>query len=135
MSSMPPYGNAPLNYAAPARNDIREIAVRQRVVMLCILGYIACVILQFVVPGPLKLVVALAGAAFSITGAVFVFMLAVAIYSTGLGVVLGILTLIPIIGLIVLLIVNAKATTILRAHGIKVGLLGADKSQIPPPNV
>jgi len=45
-------------------------------------------------------------------------------------VLLGILTLIPCIGLIVLLVVNGKATGILKQNGIKVGLLGANLSQI-----
>ena len=34
------------------------------------------------------------------------------VYSTGLGIVLGLLTLIPCVGLIVLLIVNGKATSV-----------------------
>jgi hypothetical protein len=59
-----------------------------------------------------------------------VFLLAIKVYSTGVGVLLGILTLVPCIGLIVLLIVNGKATGILKQNGIKVGLLGANLSQI-----
>jgi hypothetical protein len=69
-------------------------------------------------------------------------MLAIGIYNTALGIVLGILTLVPLVlgiltlvplvGLLVLLAVNNKATTILRSHGLKVGLLGADPKQIPP---
>ena len=35
----------------------------------------------------------------------------------------------PYIGLIVLLVVNGKATGILKQNGIKVGLLGANLSQ------
>ena len=58
-------------------------------------------------------------------------MLAIAIYNTAMGIVLSILTLVPLVGLIILLIVNGKATGILRANGIKVGLLGAKTSQIP----
>jgi len=56
---------------------------------------------------------------------VFVFLLATKLYGTALGVLLGILTIIPLVGLIILLIVNAKAIKILRAAGIDVGLLGA----------
>ena len=52
-------------------------------------------------------------------------MLALAIYGTALGIILGILTLIPLVGLIILLIVNGKATNLLREDGIHVGLLGA----------
>ena len=77
------------------------------------------------------MVAGLAVLAAAITGAVFVFMLALAVYNNATGIVLGLLTLIPLIGLIVLLIVNGKATAILRAHGIRVGLMGAKTSQIP----
>lgn len=48
----------------------------------------------------------------------------------GLGIVLGILTLIPCIGLIVLLVINGKATGVLRENGIGVGLLGANLSKL-----
>jgi hypothetical protein len=71
--------------------------------------------------------------AVSVTAAVFVFMLALSLYSTGAGIVLGILTLIPVVGLIVLLVINGKATNVLRRHGIRVGLMGADPGQIPAP--
>ena len=131
MSSIPPL--QPLSYATPqpARTDLRQIAVRQRAIMYCILGYVCCAVAQFVVPTPLKMMLAFGALAAGVTGAVFVFMLAVAIYNTGVGVLLGILTLIPLIGLIVLLIINSKATSLLKAHGIRVGLLGADVIQIP----
>jgi hypothetical protein len=131
--SIPPLPPAPqLNYASPTvRNDLREIAVRQRAIMLCILGYVVLVILQFALPSELRFILALGAAAVGITGAVFVFMLALAMYNTAAGIILGILTLVPLIGLFVLLIINGKATTILRNHGIKVGLMGADMSQVP----
>jgi len=44
---MPPgYSAAPLNYAPPARNDLRQIAVRQKAIMYCILGYILFALAQ-----------------------------------------------------------------------------------------
>jgi len=137
-ASPPPSTAAPtpLNYAPPPtgeRADLRTIATRQRAIMFCILGYIILFVLQFAFPPPLRLVVGLAAFAMQIAGAVFVFMLALALYGTAAGVVLGILTLIPLIGLIVLLIINGKATNLLRAHGIHVGLMGARASEIPAP--
>lgn len=130
----PPMPAKPLNYAPPpGRTDLREVAVRQRAIMLCILGYIVLLVLRFVVPPPFNLFALLAAFAVSITAMVFVFMLSVAIYNTGMGIFLGILTLVPLVNLIVLLIINGKATKILREHGIKVGLMGADTSQIPAP--
>ena len=81
----------------------------------------------------MRWVAAVLGFAVSVTAAVFVFMLALALYNTGAGVVLGILTLVPLVGLIVLLIINGKATNTLRHHGIHVGLMGARASEIPAP--
>jgi hypothetical protein len=100
-------------------------------VMYCILAYLTLVLVQFVLPEEVRLFLGLAALAVSITAAVFVFMLAMSVYNTGTGIVLGILTLIPCVGLIVLLIINGKATNVLRAHGLKVGLLGADPAQLP----
>lgn len=130
----PAYPPQPLNYAAPPSGlDLRTIALRQKGIIYCILGYLLCVVLQFVVPMPVTLLLGLACLGAAVTGAVFVFMLSLSIYSTGVGILLGILTLIPLLGLIVLLVINAKATSILRAHRIHVGLLGASLSQLPPP--
>ncbi|MDB5329137.1 MAG: hypothetical protein JWP03_288 [Phycisphaerales bacterium] len=134
MSSLPPLMPTPLNYAAPPpRNDLRNIAVRQKAIMYCILGYVALIVGQFALPPELRIIVALLAMGVSITAAVFVFMLAISVYNTGIGIVLGILTLIPFLGLLVLLVINSKATGILREHGIRVGLMGANSSQIPGP--
>ena len=59
------------------------------------------------------------------TASVFVFLLATKVYSTGVGIAMGILTLIPCLGFIALLIINAKATSTLNLNGVRVGLLGA----------
>src|SRR5882724_8114189 len=118
MSGYPPgLPPQPLNYAQPKRNDLREIATRQRILMFCILGYIAVFVLQFVLPPPLRIVLGLLALVVVITATVYVFMLAIAVCNTGAGIVLGILTLIPLVGLITLLIVNGKATAILKQNG------------------
>jgi hypothetical protein len=128
--SQPPTGPSPLNYVTPPSGpNLRTIATKQRAIIFCILGYIVLVVSQFLLPPALRLLIGLLVLAVGITATVFVFMLTTTIYSTGVGVVLGILTLIPLIGLIVLLVVNSKATNLLRENGIKVGLLGADMSQ------
>lgn len=112
------------------REDLRNVALYQKGIVVCILIYLIAVIGQFAIPPELRILVALGVVVAAIVGTVFVFLLAIKIYSTGVGVVLGILTLIPCVGLVVLLIVNAKATRILKENGIKVGLLGAKLSQI-----
>jgi hypothetical protein len=154
MSFIPPPPGEPLTAQSqpPASYSLRTVALRQRAIILCILFSILILIVQlgigFLVvdrfspltstqaPGIglfiLLWVVVLAGWAIRIVSAVFVFQLAIAIYGTGIGVTLGILTLIPYLGLIPLLMVNGKATGILRAGGIHVGLMGANRDQIPP---
>ena len=96
----------------------------------CILIYLLAVICQFAIPAELRPIIGLGVLFVGLVGTVFVFLLAIKVYSTGVGVLLGILTLIPCVGLIVLLVVNGKATGILKQNGIKVGLLGANISQI-----
>jgi hypothetical protein len=122
-----------LNYAPPFRNDLRTIALRQKTVMYCILGYFPLAVAIFALPPESLRVVGLLAIGVTLTMAAFVFMLSLAVYSTGIGIVLGIFTLIPVLGLIPLVIINEKATNILRAHGIRVGLMGADSRHIPGP--
>jgi len=125
--------NPHLQYATPSnlgRATLRTIATHQRAINLCLLAYIALYVAVFVVPPPLKILVVLLLLGVMITGAVFVFLLSLSVYSQALGIILGFLALIPLIGLISLRVVNGKATRILRANGIKVGLLGANPKGI-----
>lgn len=128
MSQFPGQPPRPLGYAVPPAVpavNLPLIAERQRMLMFAVLGYVGLIVLNFVIPADLKLVVGIAMIAVSITASVFIFMLALTLYNTGTGVVLGLLTLIPLIGLIVLLVINSKATSLLQRNGYKVGLLGA----------
>ena len=65
-----------------------------------------------------------------VVSAVFIFLLAMKVYGVGLGIVLGLLCFLPLINLLVLLMINGKATTVLKQNGIQVGLLGANTSAI-----
>jgi hypothetical protein len=133
MSQPPPTTPPTLNYAPPPprpRADLRNIAIRQRRVIFCILAYFIAMIMQFVLP-PDLITSGLSMIAVMIMAAVFVFMLALDVYGTGEGIIMGILALIPLVGLIVLLLINNRATRLLRQHGIRVGLFGADTRQIP----
>ena len=108
---------------------IREIARRQRAIIMCILGQLVLygVLLAGQRAFPPLVILGVAGAmlAVDVVGVVFVFLLATKLYGVGVGILLGILTFAPCAGLIVLLIVNARATAILKQAGLKVGLLGA----------
>ena len=120
-----------LDYSKPVRNDLREIALRQRGIMWCIVGYIAVLVFAIFVPAVPKLILSVALLAVIITTAVLAFMLSLALYSTAFGIVLGMLASIPYGGIFPLLVINSKATRVLRAGGIRVGLMGANLSQIP----
>jgi hypothetical protein len=111
------------------REDLRKIASHQKVIVVCILIYLLAVVFQFAFPPQVRPIIGGAVLIIALVGTVFVFMLATKVYSPVTGVLLGILTLIPCLGLIALLVVNGKATSVLKQNGIRVGLLGANMSQ------
>jgi hypothetical protein len=110
---------------------LRAIAIRQKIIIFCIVAYLGVVAARFFVPAEVRLFLAIAGLIVSVTAAVFVFMLAIEVHGAGLGILFGFLALIPCVGLIILLIVNQQATSLLQKNGIRVGLLGANMSDIP----
>jgi hypothetical protein len=112
------------------RETLRGIAGNQKAIILCILVYLCLIPVQFVIPEESRMLLLIALAPLGIVSTVFVFLLATKVYSQGTGIVLAILTLIPLVGLIVLLIINGKATNILKENGIRVGLLGASSSDL-----
>ncbi len=106
------------------------MAVYQKGILFCILINAAVIAGQFVVPPDVAPLLGVAFIIGTLVSTVFVFLLAMKVYSTALGIILGLGALIPLIGLLILLRVNGKATKILRANGIDVGLLGASLSKI-----
>lgn len=112
------------------REDLRKVATYQKGILVCILLYFGAVVSQFLFPPELVIVPALMIIGVALASMVFIFLLAMKVYSTGFGIALGIGALIPLIGLFILLMVNGKATRILKENGIHVGLLGANLSQI-----
>lgn len=112
------------------REDLRKVAVYQRGIVFSILVYLASALAGMVLPEALAIVLGIIGIGAMIAGAVFTIILGLKVYSTGVGILLGILSLVPLVGLIVLLVVSNKATGILRQNGIRVGLLGANPSGI-----
>lgn len=119
------------------RDDLRSVAAYQRWVTLCILVYLCVIIGRIVtvvnriaIPPVLEFGLAIALLVAVLSGMIFVFLLSAKVYGTVQGILLAFCTLIPCIGLLVLLRINAKATNVLRANGIKVGLLGANPANI-----
>jgi hypothetical protein len=119
------------------QEDVRAVAVYQKGVLVCILvyllGIVGRVMAVFAASTPsasfgAALLFGLVVLAAGLGGLVFVFLLSTKVYGVAIGVLLGLLTFLPCIGLLVLLIINGKATTILRNNGHRVGLLGASLS-------
>jgi hypothetical protein len=115
------------------REDVRAVAVYQKGVLVSILVCFLAMGGQGIMtaalappqysPAALLFTVLYFVGAFA--GLVFVFLLATRVYGIILGLLLGILTFLPCVGLVVLLVVNGKATSVLRQNGFRVGLLGA----------
>lgn len=105
--------------------DVRSVAIYQKGIMVCILLYFVAVIAQFMLPAQLHSALRLGALLVILAGGTFVFLLSMKVYGVGLGILFTVLAIIPCLGLILLLIVNSKATSILQKNGYKVGFLGA----------
>ncbi|MEN6452046.1 MAG: hypothetical protein ABFC96_16270 [Thermoguttaceae bacterium] len=129
------------------REDLWAVALCQKGIMVCILGYLLCflaiaygmmsqlsVVRQAGQPDVLGYLPGLAVVLLvtELATLLFVVLLAAKLYGAAAGVLFGLLTFIPCVGLLVLLVVNGKATTILRQNGHRVGLLGARLSEFRP---
>jgi hypothetical protein len=122
MTQPPPVPDEP---QADEGTDLRFVASKQKGIITCILLYLLVVLVRFVMPPRLDAILLAAGGVIAIVAAVFVFQLSVRLHGKGLGILFGILTLVPLVGLVVLLVVNGKATALLKENGWQVGFLGA----------
>ena len=118
------------------KEDLRSVAVYQKGILVCILISLLGVSFNIFALAPQAAVPPAVGMAISVlllvvglASAVFVVLLAIKVYNIALGIVLGLLSVLPCIGLFVLLVVNGKATRILQSNGYRVGLLGADLAE------
>ncbi len=135
-----PY-SSPVAFDSPSegfgdRSRLRAVAAAQRHLNLSLLAYLGVVpffIAVVVISGGAEwgaAVVLLYYVAVAIYGCVSIFRLAAILRGNLLAVVYTLAMLVPLLGLVLLLILNAEATTILRQSGIKVGFLGADPRSI-----
>lgn len=97
--------------------EILEVAKRQKQILFMILISLVAIFIPYatIVTGIIQIY--------------FIFKFAKAVRSSAAWLYI-ILAFIPLIGLIALLIINSKATKVLQANGIKVGLMGAKKSDL-----
>jgi hypothetical protein len=129
---------APVGGKKKQSKEVREVAVYQKGILICIAIYLAAVLINLVVnvgkvPVPSFVPVAVAGVALIniLVGVVFVFLLSMKLYHPVVGVLMSVLALVPCIGLLILLLISTKATAMLQENGYTVGLLGANLNEIP----
>jgi hypothetical protein len=115
--------------------------VYQKVLLLCILASIVAVAGRVIaldhpewqsvyrLLGPSFFGIGLEFVVISLIAGIFALLLAMKVYSTPVGIALGILVFAPYVGLLALLIINGEATSVLQRNGFRVGLLGAKLSQ------
>jgi hypothetical protein len=119
---------------------LRSIAVLQKGLLLSIVSVILLSIILGVINGamrqspeaginPLALLLSLVVLCASLSASVFTLLLANKVYNIGVAILVLLLSFIPCFGLIAMLVVNQKATRMLREKGIEVGFLGASLSQ------
>jgi hypothetical protein len=113
------------NANAPGQADLETIASGQKLIIFGILCYFGIILTRFVFP-PLGLIALLAAVVLGILGTLR--LVGGFGYPLHIRILLIIALFIPLIGLITLLILNGKATTILREGGYTVGILGASRS-------
>ncbi len=104
--------------------QIEQVASAQKLIIYAILAYFAAAVVR-VLLGPVGLLVAVAAA---LTGLLGAYRLCTGLgYAMATRVLLMVLMCVPLVSLIVLLVLNGKATRRLRDAGYRVGLLGASR--------
>jgi hypothetical protein len=125
----PPAYEAP----EPGRQPVRLVAKYQRWVIFALLGNIVANILAIATAGqdlPVRLVVVVLALAAVVFGMAAIFLLTKQLMNAVFGVVFAIAMILPCISLIVLLLVNQKATAYLQSNGVRVGFLGVNPDSI-----
>ena len=128
----PPKTTTPPPIPNSTNNNIQHIAKLQRYVNYAFLAYLCVIIISIGFSSflksdsPVGVLFFIFFMAVAIFGAVSVFRLAKAMSGVGVAIIAMLGMLIPVIGLIILLVINGSATKKLKQAGYKVGLLGAE---------
>jgi hypothetical protein len=113
--------------------DLRAIAAYHKVLILWLVaqlliwvGYVGAILTELARDnGEAAVLLLWFTALIGLVAAVFVVLLEAKLSGPVLGVFLGLLTVVPCLGLVILLVVSVRATGALRENGVRVGLFGA----------
>ena len=112
------------------RETLREIALYQKALIAFIIVYLCLIGSQYLLREEDRIYLLISVVPILLSAALLVFLLLTKVANSGLGVALAVLTLVPCVGLIVLVVANIKATSALNENGIRVGFFGASLSDI-----
>lgn len=135
MSSENPY-EAPASWEPSSgstdREHLRKVARAQKQVLLAVLAYLAVIGVNIFLQSipELRMALTIAAVCVFLFGAVSVYRMAALFRGKGVAVIYVLGMLVPCLGMLLLLSISQKATTLLQENGIKVGLLGADVNAI-----
>lgn len=127
MSTNNPYQAPAAEISDPVESSavLEQIKGGQKLVIYALLAYIAAMFMRGAGLEPFSLIAALGALVMGLIG---VYRLSVGLsYSMVVRVIFLILLFVPLVGLLVMLRLNANATTRLRTAGYRVGLLGASR--------
>ncbi len=109
---------------------LHSIVIYQRVLIFCILGNLCIYLGTFALPEGKRLWILVVAVPLLITAATFTYLLGAKVFNVGLGIMFTILIFVPCIGLIMLAVLNGKATSVLKKNGVPVGFFGASTADI-----
>ncbi len=138
-----PYRPAPANQSRVSAQEhlekVRSVAKAQRMLNIAILMYLMLVVVniatQFVAANDPDTIVPLLVLPIVLVVVGFIIFavarMGYAMHGIGHAILYSFAMLIPCLGLILLIILNSRVTDFLTRNGVKVGLMGAEKSTIP----
>ena len=112
----PQVNDSAIGIVSGSREDLRSVARYQKVILVCILLYFIAVFAQFGFPVTIRPLLGLGILGVGLVGAIFAILLAIKTHGPVFGIILGILCLVPFLGLLTLLLINSKATTVLKKN-------------------
>lgn len=114
--------------------DLRSIAMYQRLIIFCILGNFGCIaslIATNMLRNPaIGMFIGMTLLLMALVSLICVILLASKIYGVVIGIILGLFMWVPLLSLLILVMINGRATSILTKNGVHVGFLGADYSKL-----
>jgi hypothetical protein len=130
----PQFTGAATTTAPVEREKLRRVARYQQWVLYALLGQIVVYVMVLVLQGAgfygASQLASLLFVPLAVFSMVAVFLLGKELLHIALAVICTVLMIVPCVSLLVLLVINGRATRLLQERGIKVGLLGANPDMI-----